>query len=57
MRQQKIVDVPPALRPSPTLCRKMDPGCCRREREQRIRKFRRANKLWLKSAGTTEEQT
>ena len=56
MRQQKIVDVPPALRPSPTSCRKVDPKCCRLERELRNRKFRRATKLWLKAAGTKEEQ-
>ena len=57
MRQQKIVDVPPALRSSPTSCRRVDPGCCRREREQRIRKFRRANKLWLKAFEKSEERT
>ena len=47
MRHQTNIDLPPALRPSPTSCRRIAPSCCRRERQTRIRRFRRATKQWV----------
>jgi hypothetical protein len=56
MKQQNIVNLPPAFRPSPRSCRKSDAGCCQLERALRIQIFRRAIKLWLKSDERTEER-
>ena len=48
MRQENNLEIEPAMRPSPVFCRRIAPSCCRSERERRSRRFRRANRLWLK---------
>ena len=53
MHQQKS-PASQALKPAPTSCRHIRPGCCRWERQTRIRKFRPANNMWLEGPAHLE---